>query len=174
MFGLCIPHFSAAFSHRRCNPRQCCVCFILVMALKNLRSGSQASPLAKRSPAANKKALGNDIMAQANKDALEELANLLREQPCQILPVLQLVRSGRVPTAVQAQVKGESVEDGAWPATYIRLVKLPKYWRLAVMTKIFGEADINLEQVDGDYPTFVQELFVFMTGISEAWHFPLA
>lgn len=132
-----------------------------------------ASPPPKRTPpSTNKNNLGNDIAQQANKDALDEIVRLLKEDQMQILPVLQLIRSGRVSQSIAASSKA-STEDEFWPNTYIRLCKLPKYWRGAVVSEHCNSLDgASLEALDVKSPGAISQIFCFISGIRESWVFP--
>lgn len=115
--------------------------------------------------------MGNDVVFAANKEALDKLVNLLKAQPSQILPVLQLVRSGKVVQAVSDQVKAP--EDEVWPPTCIRLVKLPKYYRTAVVEEQAQKMDKqHFAHLDSETPKVLSDMLVFPTGIKESWHFP--
>lgn len=144
------------------------------MPLKRAASvAAMSSPPAKRTPpSTNKKNLGNDIAHQANKDALDEIVRLLKEDTMQILPVLQLIRSGRVSQSIAATNK-TTADDEFWPNTYIRLVKLPKYWRSAVLSERCKSLDeASLETLEVKSPGAISQIFVFVSGIRESWAFP--
>lgn len=67
----------------------------------------------------------------------------------------------------------EEMEEAPWPATYIRLSKLPKYWIVAFLKNRF--ARLSAEQADmisEKHGALMMEVFWYATGTGVALSFP--
>lgn len=118
--------------------------------------------------------LAKGIINQANKDGLAKIVKLLRQQLGQILPCLALLESGKLMKGVRMSVcTEEEMEEAPWPATYIRLSKLPKYWIVAFLKNRF--ARLSAEQADmisEKHGALMMEVFWYATGTGVALSFP--
>lgn len=118
--------------------------------------------------------LARGLINNTNKEALTRIIKLLRSQPGQILPCLSLLESGKLLRGVRMNVcTPEEQDETPWPATYIRLCKLPKYWICAFLKNKFSHiSQAQADQLIDRHGNLMMEAFWFVTATGAELQFP--